>query len=227
MNSKASQFVLVFFLGVVTSLAQKKEILFNGKNLDGWHVDVPALDNNLMATSPFLVRDGKLVSLASPQGHIITNKTYKNYELTVTYRFAAKPGNCGVLVHCSTPRVLYSMFPKSIECQLMHTNAGDFWVIGEDIEVPDMEARRGPKANWGNTEGKERHILNLSDGAENTIGEWNTMKVKCLNDKIWVWVNDKLMNYGFNATVSSGQIALQAEGSEVEFRSVELKKIKK
>jgi hypothetical protein len=53
------------------------------------------------------------------------------------------------------------------------------------------------------------------------------MKVKCLNDKIWVWVNDKLMNYGFNATVSSGQIALQAEGSEVEFRSVELKKIKK
>lgn len=41
---------------------------------------------------------------------------------------------------------------------MMHENAGDFWLIVEDIEVPNMESRRGSKENWGITEGKERRI---------------------------------------------------------------------
>ena len=36
-----------------------------------------------------------------------------------------------------------------------------------------------------------------------------------------------MVNYGFNATASKGNIALQAEGSEVEFRKVELAPITK
>ena len=43
-----------------------------------------------------------------------------------------------MLVHASTPRALYRMFPKSIEVQMFHRNAGDFWCIVEDITVPDM-----------------------------------------------------------------------------------------
>ncbi|MBK6976737.1 MAG: DUF1080 domain-containing protein [Cytophagaceae bacterium] len=195
--------------------------LFNGKDHTGWHIDVPALDNNPSGKSPFIVRDGKMVSLADPQGHIITDKVYENYELTVEYRFAGKPGNCGVLVHASTPRILYKMFPKSIECQLMHDNAGDFWCIGEDVVTPDMEARRGKKEDWGVTEGKERRVKNLTDNSEKPLGEWNTIKVRCEGNKITVWVNGDLVNEGVS-TASKGQIALQAEGSEVEFRKVEL-----
>ena len=37
---------------------------------------------------------------------------------------------------------------------MMHKDAGDFWCIGEDITVPEMEKRRGPKNEWGVTEGK-------------------------------------------------------------------------
>ncbi len=218
-------FIIVILCTLENTYSQKPISLFNGKNFNGWHIDVPDMDKDSSVKSPFIIRNGRLVSLASPEGHIITDKLYKDYELTVSYRFAAKPGNCGVLVHCSTPRRLYGMFPQSIECQLMHTNAGDFWVIGEDIEVPNMEKRRGPKENWGNTEDKERHILNLSDGAEKPAGQWNTMRIRCKGNTIRVWVNAKLMNYGYNATVNSGQIALQAEGSEVEFRSVILKKL--
>ncbi len=222
---KFFQISILYFISIFGSFAQKPISLFNGKNLIGWHIDVPDMDKDSSVKSPFLIRNGHLVALAAPIGHIITDKKYKNYELTVTYRFAGKPGNCGVLVHCSNLRKLYGIFPQAIECQLMHTNAGDFWVIGEDIEVPDMEKRRGPKENWGNTEDKERHILNLEDGAEKPVGEWNTMRVRCKGRTIKVWVNGKLMNYGYNATVDSGQIALQAEGSEVEFRRVILKKL--
>ena len=129
------------------------------------------------ARLPFIVRDNMLVSLGTPGGHLITDKQYQNYRLTVEYRFSGEPGNCGVLVHASTPRALYKMFPKSMEVQMMHENAGDFWCIVEDITVPDMEIRRGDPAEWGITEGKKRRILNLTDQSENPIGEWNTMIV--------------------------------------------------
>ena len=208
------------------SLAQSYS-LFNGRDLSGWHVDVPEKDTNAAAINPFIIRNGLLVSLGTPQGHLITDSVYQNFRLEVEYRFAAKPGNCGVLVFASTPRALYKMFPKSIEVQLMHKNAGDFWCIVEDITVPDMETRRGPKADWGITEGKERRVKNLTDNSEKPLGEWNSMKVECVGNSIKVWVNGELVNYGFNATASKGNIALQAEGSEVEFRKVVLTHIKK
>ncbi len=201
--------------------------LFNGKDLKGWHVDVPALDKDSSLKSPFIIRDGLLVSMGKPGGHLITNAIYQNYKLQVEYRFAGVPGNCGVLVHASTPRALYGMFPKSIESQMMTQNAGDFWCIEEDIAVPDMEKRRGPKEEWGVNGNKKRRIVNLTDGSEKPVGQWNTMIVECVKNSIKVWVNGDMVNCGFNCTASKGQIALQAEGSEVEFRKVELTPIAK
>ncbi len=195
--------------------------LFNGTDLTGWHADVPAMDTSAVESS-FFVRDGLLVSAGTPEGHLITDDVHQNYRLEIEYRFAGEPGNCGALVHASTPRALYAMFPKSIEVQMMHENAGDFWVIVEDIEVPDMEARRGPRAEWGITEGKARRIHNLTDGSENPVGEWNAMTIETVGNTLRVWLNGDLVNDGFNATADHGQIALQAEGSEVEFRKVVL-----
>ncbi|HEV7838432.1 MAG TPA: hypothetical protein VGO75_10240, partial [Gemmatimonadaceae bacterium] len=40
--------------------------LFNGKDLTGWHVDVPA-DSNVRVRNPFVVRNGMLVSLGEPR----------------------------------------------------------------------------------------------------------------------------------------------------------------
>ena len=210
---------------IFSCTSQTTVSLFNGKDLEGWHVDVPALDSIPVATSPFIIRDGLLVSLGTPQGHLITDKEYMDFRLDVEYRFAGEPGNCGVLVFASTPRSLYKMFPKSIEVQMMHDNAGDFWCIVEDIVVENMEERRGPKEDWGITEGKARRIKNLTDDSENPLGEWNHMTIECLKNKIKVWVNGDMVNYGYNATVDYGQIALQAEGAEVEFRKIELSPI--
>jgi lysophospholipase L1-like esterase len=201
--------------------------LFNGKDLTGWHVDVPQLDKNPDAKATFVVRDGKLVSLGQPQGHLITDAQYENYRLEVEYRFASKPGNCGVLVHASTPRALYKMFPKSIEVQMNHRHAGDFWCIVQDITVPDMVKRRGAKEKWGITEGKARRILNLTDNSEKPVGEWNSMEIQCVENAVKVWLNGDLVNHGTDCTAAKGQIALQAEGSEVEFRKLMLTPIEK
>ncbi|MCM4173235.1 DUF1080 domain-containing protein [Arenibacter sp. TNZ] len=217
---KSTIVIIATFFILMSCATPFSKSLFNGKDLEGWHVDVPEMDNNPTAINPFIVRDGMLVSLGEPQGHLITDAIYQDFRLIVEYRFAGKPGNCGVLVFASTPRSLYDMFPKSIEVQMMHENAGDFWCIVQDITTDNMVERRGPKEDWGITEGKLRRVKNLTDGSEKPLGEWNSMTVECLQNEIKVWVNGDLVNHGYNATASSGNIALQAEGSEVEFRKV-------
>lgn len=221
-------FCLFVVFSSLLGVTKAQEIsLFNGKSLSGWHIDVPAMDKDPNLRNPFIIRGNMLVSLGEPQGHLITDAVYENYRIEVQYRFAGTPGNCGLLLHASTPRSLYGMFPKSIESQMMHTNAGDFWCIVEDIEVPEMEKRRGPKEKWGITEGKERRVINLTDNSEKPVGEWNTMVVECVKDEIKVWVNGDMVNHGFHCTAQKGHIALQAEGAEVEFRKVVLKPITK
>ena len=200
--------------------AQQPQPLFNGKDLTGWHVDVPAADSNARLRNPFLVRNGVLVSLGEPRGHLISDSSYRDYRLEIEYRFSATPGNAGVLVHASTPRALYGMFPRSIEVQMESGNAGDFWCILEDIHVLDMERRRGTPADWGTTEGKARRIRNLTYDSERPLGEWNTLVIEAVGRAIKVWVNGILVNDGSDATADHGQIALQAEGSEVEFRKL-------
>jgi len=230
-------FVLICFLLADHSPAQtdtsdspsvepsKSTSLFNGKDLSGWHDDIPKKPDDAEAT--FIVRDRNLVSLGTPRGHLITDKKFKNYRLHVEYRFPGKAGNCGVLIHSSTPRALYKMFPKSIEVQMNHQHAGDFWCIVEDITVPDMIERRGPQANWGITEGKARRIKNLTDDSEKPLGQWNTMIIEVVGAEIKVWVNGDLVNHGSKCTASEGQISLQAEGAEVEFRKLDLTSIDK
>lgn len=225
--------------------------LFNGKDLSGWTLDTPDRDSMTAedevemkdgvmtidtrktawwkANPPsFMVRDGLLVSMGRPLGHLVTEEEFSNYTLVVEYRFTKDPGNCGVLVHASTPRYLYDMFPKSVEVQMQHQSAGDFWCIGENIEVPNMEERR-PRRDENQAYGGEatdaRRIIKHTDGAEKPVGEWNTMQIVCKDDEIIVHVNDTLVNHGFKSTASSGKIALQAEGVEVEFRKVELTKL--
>lgn len=226
------RFMLVAITAFIAFSCQKNsdpitKSLFNGTDLTGWHVDVPAMDANPDTINPFIIRDSLLVSLGTPRGHLITDSVFQDYRLDIEYRFPGEPGNCGVLVHASTPRILAGMFPKSIEVQMLHKNAGDFWCIYEDITVPNMEERRGPKEEWSITEGNRRRIPNLTDDSEKPLGEWNTMVVECVADTIKVWVNDDLVNFGYDCTAMKGQIAVQAEGSEVEFRKLEITPIEK
>ena len=205
-----------------TTSAPQPIALFNGHDLSGWHADVPAADGGAAVEPSFVVRDGHLFSQGTPEGHLITDASYRNYRLTVEYRWVGEAGNCGVLVHASTPRRLYGMFPQSIECQMHVGNAGDFWCIGEDITVPDMETRRGPRETWGVDADKARRIRNLTDGSERPVGEWNRMVIECRGREILIEVNGDRVNHGFECTADHGQIALQAEGAACEFRKVEL-----
>jgi hypothetical protein len=196
----------------MTASAQgaEKIRLFNGKDLTGWKAVLD--DPGAKAEDVWSVKDGVLACKGKPVGYIRTEKDdYKDYTLTLQWRWVNKEGgNNGVLVHTSTPGAL-GIWPKSIEVQLAAGNAGDFWVIGTDLDVPDEATRK-----------KDRRHINLTDGSEKPAGEWNTMEIVCKGDTIRVKVNGELVNEATNCNVTSGAISLQSEGAPIEFREIEL-----
>lgn len=190
--------------------APQAKSLFDGHSLAGWHVDCPDLDGKPDAAKPFTVRNGMLVSLGTPMGHLISDAKFENYTLLVEYRYTKEAGNCGVIVHVSTPR-FRGFLPKGIEVQMRSGNAGDFHMFGTSIKPKDAKIVA-----------TATRVPNLTDNSEKPIGEWNTMKIVCAKNTITAWVNGDLVNEGIDASESGGQIALQSEGAEVEFRKLEV-----
>ena len=209
--------VILFLASAFPLVAADPIQLFNGEDLSGWthylwDAAAKAQDTTTPMSAVWSVKDGILICQGKPTGYIRTDKEFEDYRLEVEWRWPAgsKGGNNGVLVHTTTPNAL-GQWPKSIEVQLASGNAGDFWVIGTTIQVADVEKRR---------EGR-RH-LNLTDGSEKPIGEWNRMVIEALGDEIKVWVNGALVNHATECSQSRGSISLQSEGAPAEFRSVAL-----
>jgi hypothetical protein len=192
--------------------ADEPVALFNGRDLAGWtyHLDKP----NVPMEDVWSVKDGKLLCKGKPAGYLITKKNdYENYVLTLQWRWPEKGGNNGVLVHVTKPGEL-GVWPKSLEVQLGSGNAGDFWVIGTTIDVENVDKRR-----------KDRRHLNLTDDSEKPIGEWNDMEVTCRGDEVIVKVNGVLVNHATKCSQATGAIALQSEGTPIEFRNIKLRKL--
>ena len=188
--------------------------LFNGKDLSGWTYHLS--DPEVKMEDVWSVADGAIVCQGKPSGYIKTKEDFENYRLSLQWRWkpGGQGGNSGVLVHTTEPGAI-GVWPKSVEVQLAHENAGDFWVIGTDLDVPDEEERK-----------KGRRHLNLTDGAEKPVGQWNTMEITCRGDEVIVKVNGELVNHATNATQTKGAISLQSEGTEVHFREIQLTPLK-
>ena len=147
--------------------------------------------------------------------HLRTLKEdYHDYVLELEWRWPGQGGNNGVLVHTTTPGAL-GVWPKSIEVQLQDGNAGDFWIIGTELKVENEEERRSG-----------RRYRNLVDDVEKPLGEWNSFQITCRGDEIFVKVNGRLVNHATDCSVTRGAIALQSEGTPIEYRDIRLRRLK-
>lgn len=188
--------------------------LFDGKDLSAWtHV---LRDEKARLEDVWSIVDGVLICKGQPVGYLRTKEEFRDYVLTLQWRFpeGSAGGNSGVLLHTSTPNEI-GIWPRSLEVQLHTGNAGDFWVIGTSIEVADAEDRQ-----------KGRRYLNLTDDSEKPIGQWNQMEITCKGDEVTVKVNGTLVNQGRKSSATSGAICLQSEGAEIHFRNIELRPLK-
>lgn len=148
-------------------------LLFNGENLDGWH-----LYNNPDSTrfSAWEVREGLLFCNATNTkrafGDLITDKTYENYELVFEWRMAFR-GNGGVFINVQESPKYEATFHTGPEYQLLDPNHSD-------TNTPLKRAG----CLWGISPQQHPAIVNPTN-------EWNRARIVQKDGKIEFYLNGK------------------------------------
>ncbi|MFD2936779.1 3-keto-disaccharide hydrolase [Spirosoma flavum] len=219
--------IVILFLSLIAPLAKAtppgKQLLFNGKNLTGWYVFLEKRQKNEDPAQVFTVEDGLLHVSGKEFGYICTEKIYRNYHLTVEFKWGAnrypprenaKRDN-GIMYHIPV-HTEDRVWPVGIECQIQEGDVGDFWLVGgTTIEVDGKRNQPGPWVRMA----KKRD-------AEKPFGEWNRVEVISKDGTCTHIVNGVTVATGINPSVSEGKILLQTEGAETYFRKVELEELK-
>jgi hypothetical protein len=184
--------------------------LFNGKDFSGWTF---CMASNSEPSKTWSVANGVIHCSGRPYGYARTAQSYRDYQLTVEWRFvkvAPRADNSGIFVHVQPPD---KVFPKCIECQGLNQHQGDLILVGGT-------AFKGyePTATY-------RIVPMQEPPNEKPVGEWNTYKIVAAKDTLKVYVNGKLMNQAAGCNVSSGPIAIQSEGGDIEVRKIYLEPV--
>ena len=209
---KSAAFLFIALL-VLSCGSEKKTVLFNGKNLDNWsiYLDDPDVDPG----DVFWVEDGILNTSGEPFGYLRTKESYSNYKLHVEWRWPGEPTNSGVFLHVQGKD---RIFPHCIEAQLMHERAGDFVLMGAGAGVTVKDSAYLVTSD-------ERFYMSVpkfEDSSELTPGEWNIYDITSVDGNLEIVVNGVLQNTATDITMNEGNIALQSEGSPIQFRNVYL-----
>ena len=182
----------------VSLIAQKKQSLFNGKDLTGWTIH---------GTEKWYVEKGNLVCESGPDrqyGYLSTNKSFKNFELTLEFKQEAD-GNSGVFFRSSIEGVKISGWQVEVAPLNKHTGGvyesyGRGWLIQPKPE-------------------DEKHL---------NPGKWNTLKIKVIDGEVTTWLNGHQMISLNDPTIAKGEgfIALQIHdggGIKVRWRKIVVK----
>lgn len=187
-----------------TALVPTQKIeLFDGKSYSGW--TFVSKNTNADPAAIWSVTNGVILCQGRPYGYARTLQTYRDYHLHAEWRWPTGPGNSGVFVHVNPPD---KVWPLCYEAQLLAGSAG--------------EIRLNGGSHIAGLNPKTRSVPRQQPPSEKPAGEWNTYDITCRGNRITVRVNGVLQNDVTGTSVTSGCIALQAEGKPVEFRNLYL-----
>lgn len=190
----------------------RQVVLFNGENLDGWTTYVK--DDAVDASEVWSVKDGVLRCEGQPFGYVRTVGNYADYMLELEWRWPENPTNSGVLLHVIGEDKIW---PQCIEAQLRHERAGDFVAIqpGSTVTVNTIQYQPEGDSIF-------KVVPKMHPSSENPPGQWNTYRIICRGNTIDLYVNGVHQNRANHVWPSAGAIALQSEGSPIEFRNIVL-----
>jgi hypothetical protein len=192
--------VALLLVGMQTVYAQKKEKLFNGKDLTGWIV---------YGTEKWYVEKGLLVSESGPDkgyGYLGTTAEYGDFEVELEFKQEAN-GNSGVFIRSTVDGTKVSgwqveVAPPGNNTGGIYESYGRGWLI-----KPDPEKDKALK-----------------------FGEWNTMRIVVQGDRVISYVNGvEMVNYADEKIgAGKGGVLLQIHdggGIKVYWRNIVLKKL--
>jgi hypothetical protein len=152
-----------------------------------------------------------------PLGYLYTKKKYTNFVLSLQYRLPrkAKPYKGGVLIRMTGK---HTIWPKSLEAQINHPDAGDFWGLGDyRLDGPASRKKVIPQSRFG-------VLTNLAKAvdAAKPLGEWNDYTIRAEGGTVTLMLNGREVNRATGCDVTAGPILLTAEGNAIDFRNIHL-----
>jgi len=237
---------------------QPVQSLFNGENLDNWEMFIgtplqgfDSLARVATVEKVFSVveENGEKVIRISGEvnGSLATRESFGNYHLRLIFKWGDvvyTSRNSGLLYHgFGDFGAAFGTWMPNIECQLMHENLGDTYLMVNTVcethaEKVDSTGNfvfrpESPALPFGE-QANGRSVKKRSD-AEKPLGEWNTVDLYCVGQTAVHVVNGVTVMVNQNTGVSengtirpltSGRIQLQSEGGELFIKSVEITAIK-
>ncbi|QGY47153.1 DUF1080 domain-containing protein [Maribellus comscasis] len=212
MKKTTIYFAYFFFLATLFSCQPRLETgewntIFNGENLDGWK---KAGENQESIT----VEDG-MIKCAGERSHLFYNGDLKNFEFEAEVK-AMEHSNSGIFIHTEYQKEGWPA--NGYEIQVNNTYRGS--------ETNPERRKTGSIYNIRNV-----YFPLAGDG------EWFTMRIKAVENKVEIFVNDiKVNEYvepenpwrwegGESCKLSHGTFALQAHdpGSTTYYRNIRVK----
>jgi len=159
--------------------------------------------------------DGVIAVAGNPSGYVATRAIYTNYRLHAEWRWPAKPGNGGILLHIQGgPRD--RVWPLSQQVQTKSGAAGDLLpMAGASFTEPLTSAPGAATPIKAHT----------AADSERPAGAWNSMEVVCRDGTIEVSINGVAQNRVTGANPASGRIGIQLEGAPYELRNVTVQRL--
>lgn len=253
MKFRPNKAILAFFfiIGLVLvsgeCVAQKNlkwKQLFNGKDLNDWHIKIRHHKLNDNFGNTFQVNDGKIqvrydeyTKFDEQFGHLFYKQPFSSYLIGVEYRFVGDqvnqgPGwayrNSGIMIHGQDPATMAvdQDFPDSIEVQLLGGNGKDGRSTA-NLCTPGTQYVKDGKII-------KQHCTNSTSNTYHG-DQWVRAEVLVLGDSLIVhYVNgEEVMRYTKpqldpakgseqGELLKSGSISLQSESHPVDFRKVEI-----
>ena len=192
-------FFVCFFLSQ-NIYSQKQVSLFNGKDLAGWTIH---------GTEKWYVEKGELICESGPDkqyGYLSTNKSYKNFELTLEFKQEAN-GNSGVFFRSSIDGVKISGWQCEV-APIEHHTGGIYESYGRGW------LRHPPAEN-------EKYLK---------TGKWNKLKLRVVGDEVTTWLNGHEMVNMKDEKIGAGNgfIALQIHdggGIKVRWKKIKIREM--
>ena len=204
-------------------------MLFNGKDLTGWHSYLEKTPGKAWQVHDgmiFLNKNSK--SVYNDFADLVTNAEYENFDLKLEWKIAPD-GNSGIMFYVHEDTTKYN-WP---------------WETGPEMQVLDNIGASDNK--------KDDHLAGTlydllgkkEDSKPNPVGEWNQAEIKSVNGKLDLYLNgvnivstvlwddfwkamvaeSKFRTMKDFGTYKKGHIALQDHGYGVWFRNIKIKKL--
>jgi len=169
----------------------------------------------------------------TPVGVTKSNRTYKNFEMVLEWRHLKSAGNSGVFLWAE-------------EKSFTGLKKGQLPRGGIEVQILDLgyetryEKRTGKKSDWFTSHGDvfpvgTSNMKPFPPVAPNGrrsfpskrltlgVGKWNHYYIRAINGEVRLWVNGEEVSGGNQCKPADGFMALESEGSPVEFRNLRVR----